>query len=158
MGASLNVYRTFDEAEILAVLENPAIMKTIKEDGGKLHVDPEASCFVAAKVDDDLAACFIFHKLGAVCIDVHAHVLPHQRHKSREIGSAIMRFIIDHAPWVQKFNAQIPFCYPNVKQFACDLGMQVEGINRHSYKKDGKVFDKWFLGATTQEIQNVVDR
>lgn len=159
MGSGVTVYRTHDEAEILEVLQNPAILKTITEDRGKMpKLDTQETCFVIGRVDGEIAACFIFEKLGAITIDIHAHVLPHQRPHSKDLGAAIMRFILEHADWAKKYVAQVPFCYENVRNYACSFGLRIEGINRESYLKNGKLHNKWHLGATAQEIRDELDR
>lgn len=155
----LTAYRSHDAAEILEVLQNPAILKTITEDGGKMpNLDTNATCFVVGRVDGEIAACFVFEKLGAVTIDIHAHVLPHQRQHSKDLGAVIMRFILEHAKWANKYVAQVPFCYENVRKYAESFGLKIEGINRESYLKNGQIFDKWHLGATAQEIRDELDR
>lgn len=158
MGDCLEVYRTFDKAEIFEVLLNPAIMKTISEGDAVLgDVDPHKTCFIACRANDELAAVWLFDKIGARAIEIHAHVLPNHRRISKDLGAAIMRHIITISPWCEKYVAQIPFCYENVKNFACSFGMQVEGVNRKSYLYNDELIDQWYLGATRQELEDGLD-
>lgn len=161
MEVSVKAYRTTDKDKILQVLCEPSILKTITEDGGELteeSINPQATCFIAAEVNDKLSAVWIFEKTGAVSIDVHAHVLPAFRHSSIEIGKKVFSEIINLADWAKKYTAQIPFCYPNVRQYAENMGFKIEGVNSKSYLHNGELFDQWYLGATAREIiQNGLD-
>lgn len=160
MEISVKAYRTIDADKILHVLCEPSILKTITEDGGKVteqHINPESACFIAAEVNGNLAAVWIFEKTGAVSIDVHAHVLPAFRHSSIEIGKKVLSTIIELADWAKKYTAQIPFCYPNVKLYAEKMGFKVEGVNSKSYLHNGKLFDQWYLGATARDIKDGLD-
>lgn len=157
MGCTVKAYRTYDEEEILQVISDPAIVKTISEDNGSLAVDPMRSCYIACRVDDELAAVWIFDKVGAVEIDVHAHVLPNHRPHSKDIGNSIFKEIIECAPWAKKFTAQIPFKYPNVYKYAKQFGFQDEGVNRQSYQSGGELFDQWRIGALLEELKHELD-
>jgi hypothetical protein len=130
----ITVKRSFDRDEILSVLTNPVILKTITEgDASEISVEPEAVCFITAYVDGELSACFIFNRLSNVVCDIHAHILPAKRPQSKDIGAAILRHFFDIAPWANKLTAIIPSCYPNVIKYALSFGFQIEGINRASY-------------------------
>lgn len=160
MEACVKAYRTTDKDKILHIICNHSILETITEDGGAVtenHVNPELNCFIAAEVNGELAAIWIFEKTGAVTIDVHAHVLPAYRDHSIEIGQKVLSEIINLADWAKKYTAQIPFCYPNVKKFAQRMGFKEEGINAKSYLKKGELFDQWYLGATVRDIINELD-
>lgn len=148
-------FRTFDTAQILAVLAHPDILKTITEASATLpEIDPQASCFMACTVNDELAAVFIFDRLGAHVFDIHAHILPAKRPHSKDIGTAILRHFFDVVPWAEKLNALIPVCYPNVIAYAHQFGFINEGVNRQSYLFQGDLIDQVYLGATKQEVLN----
>lgn len=151
----ITVKRSYDRDEILSVLANPDILKTITEgESTNLAVDVEKSCFVAAYVDGEISAVFIFDRLSNVVCDIHAHVLPAKRQHSKDIGAAILKHFFDIAPWAEKLNAIIPDCYPNVIKYALSFGFQVEGINRASYVFDGALINQTYLGATKAEVLN----
>lgn len=160
MEASIKAYRTLDKNKILQVVCDPSILETITEDGGEVtesQFDPEAACFIAAEVDGKIASVWIFDKIGAVTIDVHAHVLPAFRDCSIEIGKKVLSEVVNLADWAQKYTAQVPFCYPNVKKFAERMGFKVEGINEKSYLRNGELFDQWYLGATANRLKHELD-
>ena len=151
----ITVKRSFDCNEILSVLANPDILKTITEgDSTNLAVDPESACFITAHTDGEIAACFIFNRLSNVVCDIHAHILPAKRQHSKDIGAAILSHFFDLAPWANKLNAIIPECYPNVIRYAQSFGFQIEGINRASYVFGDKIINQAYLGATKDEVLN----
>ena len=151
-------FRTFDTDQILSVLAHPDILRTITEtDINDLRVDPEASCFIACTVDNELSSVFIFDRISECVCDVHAHVLPAKRPHSKDIGAAIFSHFFDVAPWAAKLNALIPVCYPNVIAYAHHFGFVNEGVNRKSYLYQGDLIDQIYLGATKQEVLNELD-
>lgn len=151
----ITVKRTFDKEEVLSVLAHPDILKTITEGDAKdIAVEPEKVCFIAAYLDSEIAAVFIFNRLSAVVCDIHAHILPAKRPHSKDIGAAILKHFFDIAPWAEKLNAIIPECYPNVIKYALQFGFQIEGINRASYVFGDQLLNQAYLGATKAEVLN----
>ena len=64
------------------------------------------------------------------------------------------RFAVSRKNFMRtKVIAQVPFLYPNVKDFCLKNGFVVEGINRLSHQKDGVIVDQWLLGITRDEIE-----
>lgn len=155
MAAAIIARRTFDAGEILSVLKHPDILKTITEaDCQNIDVDLESSAFIACDVDNELAAVFIFSKMGAVTYEIHAHALPAKRPHSRDLARAILKYFFDCFPSAEKLTALIPICFPNVIAFAEAFGFRLEGINRLSYLHQDGVIDQLYLGATKAEVLN----
>jgi hypothetical protein len=153
MAAAIIARRTFDADEVLSVLKDPQILKTITEgDCQNIDVDVNKAAFIACDVDNELAAVFIFDKTGAVVFDIHAHVLPTQRQKSKDIAKVILKFFFDNFSQAEKLTALIPICYPNVIAFSEAFGFSLEGINRQSYLHQGQLIDQLYLGATKAEV------
>lgn len=87
----ITVKRLFDKDEILSVLGNADILKTISEDGSdNLVIEPESVMFIGAYSGSDLSAVFIFDRISKVTYEIHAHVLPAKRHQSKDLGAAIL--------------------------------------------------------------------
>jgi len=153
--ASIVARRTFDKSEIMAVLTQPDILATISENNHQdFEIDVNKTGFIACDVDDELAAVFIFDKVGAVVYDVHAHVLPAQRLNSKDIGNAILNHFLKSVPTAEKLTALIPECYPNVIRYAMQFGFRLEGVNRLSYLRHGVLLNQAYLGATREEVLN----
>ncbi len=128
------------------VLEHPEIIDTISEDDGELDMPEKEHIYLCGYDHDHLVGCFIMHKQNKTTIECHVQVIPKYRVKmADEFGDAVIQWMWDHTD-AEKCVAQIPFKYPNVKEFALARGFKVEGINRGSYRKNGELFDQWYMG------------
>lgn len=126
------------------VLNDPRIFKTIAEDGMDYVPMPEGFVYLCGYVPS-LIGCFVLHEQNCVTYECHVQVLPEHRDHSREFGKRVIKWAWENTD-ARKLVAQIPFLYPNVKDFALEMGFRVEGINRQSYLKDGSLVDQWHVG------------
>ena len=55
---------------------------------------------------------------------------------------------------INKVISIIPENQKKVYNFAKKVGFIDEGVNRHSYKRDGNIYDQWYLGITRNEIED----
>ena len=152
----MNITRTFDEKYIKSIVSK--MWDNVCEDGHSLDdFDPqtEANCWV--RVDD--VGLYNLHPHNSTTLELHAFILPEKRKQySRASCNELFRWILDKAPkQYQKIIAQVPFLYPNVKDFSLRQGFQIEGINRLSHLKHGDIHDQWLLGITIDEMKGVVD-
>lgn len=147
------VERVYDPEVIKSVLLRPEIVATIAEDGiDPTRFEPDLRECWLGMYTDELVGLYRVHALNSVTVQIHAHVLPeHRKAHSLDTGRAALRWIHDHTPYA-KVVCEIPEVYPNVKDFAVKNGFRVEGLNRASYRKGGKVIDQWYLGITRDEI------
>lgn len=136
---------TLNPADAAKVLMTPAIFATIAEDGMEAWEAPEGPLYVCGYVPE-LIGCFVLHKQSARTWECHVQVLPeHRKAHAADFGKSVLEWT-----WLNtgahKLVAQIPFLYPNVLKFAERMGFVVEGINRASYLKHGKLVDQWYVG------------
>lgn len=155
----ISIERSFDPAEIRSVFTRPEIWATIAEDNQQPESflpDLEREIYMGVYVDGGLIGFYAFRVVNSCELDIHAQILPEHRKKhALASGRAILKWFHDHAPdRFQKLTAQVPFKYPNVKDFCLAVGLQIEGVNRQSYRKGGEIFDKWHLGITRDEVKN----
>ncbi len=127
------------------------------EDGHTMDTfDPKvhANCWV--KLDE--IGLYNLHPHNSSTLEIHAFILPEHREKhSEESGKEILRWILEKGPeQYEKVIAQVPFLYPNVKDFCIKNGFQIEGVNRLSHKKNGILYDQWLLGITRDEIKEAI--
>ena len=138
----MNLRLSPDDAK--KVLETPEIFATIAEDGMVDVPQPENVLYLCGYVPD-LIGCFILEKKSAITVDCHVQVLPEYRKDyADEFGHKVIEWTWKNTD-ARKITAQIPFLYPNVKDFALKMGFEIEGINKQSYLKDG-IHDQWYLG------------
>lgn len=156
----LSIERCYDPVEIGAVFTNQAIWSTIAEDG----CDPETfspdlstEIYMAVKVQDKIIGFYAFAVKSSTELDIHAQILPEYRKKyALASGRKILEWFYRDAPErFQKLTAQVPFLYPNVRDFCLRCGLIIEGVNRASYRKNGKIWDQHYLGITREEIGQI---
>lgn len=133
-----------DSALIESVLFHPVIFESISEDGAPKMI-PNGH-YVGGFVDSVCVGLVIVNPVSRHVAEVHIQVLPdHRKLHAISFANAAIEWL-----WVKgfsKLNAQIPFCCENVKKFAERVGFEVEGVNRSSWQKGGKLHDSWYLGC-----------
>lgn len=147
--------RTFDADTIRAVLLAPEIYATIAEDGHERSLDPDLrdTLWLEMRDEHELVAVYQLERINGITAQIHANVLKKHRKKySRATGEAALQWVVENLPEINKIIAVVPVIYPNVKDFTCGFGFQVEGVNRQSYLKNGEIHDQWLLGITRAEI------
>lgn len=155
----MRIERTFDEQVVKSVMLHPAIWATVAEetqDPEKWEPEMVADCWLQIVCDGKLIGLYNIHAHNSVTLEIHAQVLPEYRSEyAKESSRQVLQWILDSedAAGYEKVIAQIPTLYPQVKHFTLNAGFQEEGLNRLSYRKDGKLYDQWLLGITRQEIK-----
>lgn len=151
----LDVRRTYDPMTIREVMTHPDMFATVAEDGqdpGDYTPDVQGSCWLAMRDDDELVALYQLQQRNAVTLEIHAQVLhQHRKEYSGATGKAALQWILDNTD-AEKVIAWVPEIYPNVRSFTESQGFQIEGVNRKSYLKNGKLHDQTLLGITRSEI------
>jgi len=152
---TLNVKRTYDPQTVREVMTHPAMWETVAEDGqdpGEYTPDTVGDCWLAMRVEGELIALYALDAINAVTLEIHAQVVPkHRKQYSGATGKAALQWILDNTD-AMKVIAWVPEIYPNVRDFTVSQGFQIEGVNRKSYLKHGKLHDLTLLGITRDEI------
>jgi len=151
-----------DDVEIIkSIMLHPEIWPTISEDNftqEEYEPDVYVDFWLGAFVDGDCIGLFRFHSLNGVTVQIHIQILPEYREKfAMESVKHMWKWLLDQedTPLI-KVVASIPIIYPNVIKFALANGFKEEGINRMSYKKNGKIVDQLWLGITKEEIKGEI--
>lgn len=127
---------------------------TVAEDGQeKADYKPNMDdAWVAIHDDDKIVGLYNFHPLNSVTLQIHAQVRKEYRKEySFATGQAALKWFLETS--YQKLVAEVPVIYPNVRDFCLSQGFSLEGINRKSCRKEGKLIDQWYLGITREELQ-----
>lgn len=153
--------RTFNKQLVRDIITHPDIFKTIAEDGFKLKdvdVNCVRDCWLVMDNGSQVVGVYKLHPHNSTTLQIHAHVLPEYRKEhSQDTGIEALRWILEEGPReYEKVIAIIPCIYENVKRFTCSQGFIVEGINRKSYRKNGRIVDQWLLGITRDEIRELL--
>ena len=143
------VERCYDVDVVRAILTHHSIYECIAEDGTPPREDyiPEmiGVAYVVGIVGAEPIGLMIYHPVNGVTWECHVQVLPEYRKEfADEFAEKAIQWAWDFS--VQKIVAQIPFLYPNVREFSLRHGFDDEGINRKSYLKNGQLHDQWYMG------------
>jgi hypothetical protein len=132
--------------DALKVLSRPEIFETISEDGMDHVPMPDGPIYLCGYVPE-LIGCFILHKRSKVTVECHVQVLPEYRKDyAREFGRSVIQWTWNNTN-AEKIVAEIPVIYPNVKDFALEMGFEIEGMNKASHMKH-ELVDQWYLGIS----------
>ncbi len=158
----IKLERCYDVERIKSVFTHPDIWATIAEDNqivDDFRVDFDSELYMAVYADTQLIGFYAFAVKSGAELDIHAQILPEHRKKhALASGKAILEWFYRDAPTrFVKLTAQVPFKYPNVKDFCLAVGMSIEGINRKSYRKNGEIFDQWHLGIMREEVKEIYE-
>lgn len=103
------------------------------------------AAYVVGIVGAEPIGIVMYHPINVITWECHVQVLPEYRAEfAKEFAQKAIQWAWDMG--VQKLVAQIPFLYPNVRDFGLNVGFEVEGINRKSYLKNGQLHDQWYMG------------
>ena len=142
------VERCYDVDVVRAILTHPAIYGCIAEDGTTPREDYIPDMISAAYVvgiHDEPFAMMMYHPINGITWECHVQVLPeYRKDHAHEFAEKAVQWAWDMG--CQKLVAQIPFLYPNVRDFGLAHGFVVEGVNEKSYLKNGEIHDQWYLG------------
>ena len=141
------MYLELSKSDAYKVLSDPDIFKTVAEDGMTDIPMPDSPLYLCGYVPD-LMGCFILHRQNSVTVECHVQVLPDFRQEhAEEFGKKVIEWTWKNTDAV-KIVAQIPLLYPNVKDFALRMGFEIEGSNTRSFRKNGMLYNQWYLGLS----------
>lgn len=148
----LQLERTRDMQLVAEILSHPAIWPHIHEDGTDEAAPHDLDGFHWLLVSDGApAGVFLAHPRSAACYEVHTCLLP------RIWGAGAARaaqLLLEHLFQVvgcEKVVTNVPTYNRPALRFAKASGMKVEGNNRSSFLRNGRLEDQIMLGITRKE-------
>ena len=139
--------RIYDVQVCMAVMAS--MWKEISEDDAPEFIPDVINEYWIGIYAEGLAGIYRIHQITSVCYQIHAFMIDRTQ---KESGVIILKWCVDNIEDMQKLIAEIPVIYPNVYGFTKNQGFRDEGINRHSFTKNGKIHDQHRLGITRDEI------
>ena len=139
--------RIYDVQICMAVISS--LWNEISEDDAPEFIPDVINEYWVSIYAEGLAGIYRIHQITSVCYQIHAFMIDRTQ---KESGVIILKWCVDNIEDMQKLIAEIPVIYPNVYGFTKNQGFQDEGINRHSFTKNGKIHDQHRLGITRDEI------
>lgn len=154
MGSDLKAYRITDYKEALYVLSDVSIESVIYEDGYRFQMpDLIKDIYVGVKVKGELAACYRMEQKTTALWQLHANVLKQfRREHSIDITKAVLRFYIDHVPGFEVSMSWVPLVHPNVIAHVEKFDVEITGIIKNAYRKNGKLVDVMIYTMSRENI------
>ena len=157
---TISVCRTHDYTEIDKIFKHEEIYPHVSDDYSnnpedmdtELAASNEALFFIKSEVDENLAGMFMYHPHNGVLYEVHSAVLPEYR------GAISVEMALMSLQWMfkntncKKVITYVPRGNKPAFALARRVGMIVEGVNRLSIMKNGKLIDQKVLGITEEEV------
>jgi len=110
--------------------------------------NPAAYQFLGWFDGDVCKAVLQIHHENEIVLIVHINIPKKYRGQdSFRMGNGLLKHLEKNCDKkFVKINAKIPVCYPDVIKFAHKNGFCVEGIDRKSYVKNKRYFDRAIMG------------
>ncbi|MRA47184.1 GNAT family N-acetyltransferase [Acinetobacter pittii] len=147
----MHLVKLDDLEEINRIILNEHVQKDICDDPTRnekvQNLGPHE--WIGVVENDTTQGLFLLIKHNSIAIEIHTCLLPSLRgSKAIEAGKLVLDLIFEN---YHKVISWIPENNRKAKLFAQMLGFQVEGINRASFLKDGKLLDQFLVGLTKGE-------
>ena len=148
----MKLERTHDMELVAAIMGHPSIWPHIHEDGttGPAPVDHELFYWLLVS-DDAPAGVFLVHQRTSHCYEMHTCLLPRIWGAGADKAAKLLG---DHVFYVMngaKLVTNVPANNRRALRFAQSNGMQIEGNNRASFMRNGRLEDQIMLGLTVEE-------
>ncbi|EML1065938.1 DUF2824 family protein [Acinetobacter nosocomialis] len=148
----MHLVKLDDLEEINKIILNEHVQKDICDDSTRNEkvLDLSGHEWIGVVEDNITQGLFLLINHNSIAIEIHTCLLPSLRgSKAIEAGKLILKLIFENH---QKVISWIPENNRKAKLFAQILGFQVEGINRASFLKDGRLLDQFLVGLTKGEF------
>jgi len=145
------VERSFNEGEIKSVITHPDIYPRLCNENSPKPEEWRPArnrIYLTGKVDSKAIGVTSYNRKTDIQYVVHFQVIPEYR-KSHAIKFAqkSIKWLWDNTD-AQKIVAEVPEFHENVVKFSLKVGFEIEGKNKQSVMKDGRLFDQYYLGLT----------
>jgi len=90
--------------------------------------------------------CFFIHPWNSICFEIHSLILPEFR------GKKLMGCVEEGIKWMKKNTncrklvTHVPTFNRKAYAFAVRCGFSIEGTNKSSFLRDGKLYDQYLFG------------
>ncbi len=111
--------------------------------------------WIALHDGDQVVGCYRLHQLNGITWQGHVFMMPPFRKQYSKAGFyTIAKWMLDNIEF-NKLVVDVPVKFTNVMAFIEQFNMVKEGVNRQSFKKDGKIWDVQHYGMTREELEGI---
>ena len=149
----MKLERTRDMGLVGSIMRDPAIWPHVHDDGVPADWRPiDHDGFHWMLVDDgEPAGVFLAHQTNSFCYEMHTCMLPRIWGDVAAKAAQMLAAHVFYELGGEKLITLVPAYNRAALRFAKSGGMQQEGINRASYRRNGVMIDQIMLGITKQE-------
>jgi RimJ/RimL family protein N-acetyltransferase len=146
--------RNIDDLDAVnQIILNEFIQDDISDDltkNMKLTYLPNHVEWLGVYVDDKLKGLYLLIAQNSITAEIHTCLLPDVRGvKAIQAGKALLLHLFSK---YKKAISYIPEYNKKATLYASMLGFKIEGINRESFLKNGKIHDQYLVGITKGEF------
>lgn len=149
----MKIDRIYDMAFVKEVMMHPSIWRHIHDDGVSEPAPQNLECLYWLAVSDEerKVGFFLVYQTNSFCFEMHTALLPEiWGEKANQAAQLLLKWVFQNTV-CEKIITLVPDDNKVAKRFALRNGMQIEGVNRASFKKDGRLLDQTMLGITKEE-------
>jgi RimJ/RimL family protein N-acetyltransferase len=161
--ADVVLSRTEDMELVRQVMVHPSVYPWIVDDGGEppenflppVHPAVHYVEVRAMEVDGELHTIGVYMLVpqSSRCFEIHTCILPSGYGRpAAEASRLILRYLFDgEKPLADKLISRVPADNPRALAYSLRAGLKVEGVNRGSFLRAGKLLDQTWVGITRTE-------
>ena len=151
---------TIDDRDFIkAIYEMPGMMKYLSDDNcpDKMQdcvdmlVNTPTIYALIPEQDSVKTGLFLFVPWNYTTYELHVAILPEYRGEHSVLSGIDAGFWMFINTCCHKIVTQIPVPNYRAKALALSVGMKLEGVNRKSYMKGGKLYDMYLYGICKEE-------
>ena len=145
------VERSYNEQDIKSVITNPDIYPRLCNENSPKPEEwrpARGRIYLVGKVDNVAIGVTSYNRKTDVQYIVHFQVIPEYRKSHAiEFAQQSISWLFENTD-AQKIVAEVPEFHENVVKFSLKVGFEIEGKNKQSVLKEGRLFDQYYLGLT----------
>jgi hypothetical protein len=142
-------------------MNRPEIYRYAAEYGaGEFKVAPsEKEFWLAYYIDGRMVGLSSLYVITGSACQAHPYILRDYSHYYEDMLKAIFAWFVEYMPpEAIKLNALIPTMFKRTIQAVKNVGGQVEGLDRMSYRRTKtRVYDRMLLGITREEMEQCLN-
>jgi hypothetical protein len=106
-------------------------------------------------VDSDIAGIIRVFCESTCAIEYHPYMTKPYRKYFRDTTALFYKWFLENTPdSTVKINVMFPECFKSTLNASKKVGFIQEGVNRDSYRLDGKVYNQIMSGITRKEVEH----
>lgn len=149
----MRIEPTTDASLITSVVTHPSIWPHVSDDSVRVdEYHPTIDGLIWLKVfDDNLLGIYMIQRHNFINYEIHTCMLPSAwGKKAKQASKLVLDWIFSNTECM-KLITHVPEDNPLALRYAKNAGLMVEGNNRKSIMKNGKLLDQTQLGITKEE-------